>query len=458
MISNEDTVTKADSGSPDMRGFLQQLQDVFRSMTSGETPVAMNEDHEDPWFSETARCFNEHVCGRMTELQESIAADKAAMEQIAEVCDRAARGDLEARILHIKDKGVTGKVQHSINHMLDLTDAFVREAKASLQHASEEQFYRKVLSRGFHGTYVHAAEVINEAASAMEAKTRSLEVARQSRLGLADSFEKTVEAVVSSVAASATEMELTAGSLNQKASGTGARMSALAENAAELEEGIAEVVLSTEELSSTSRNMGDKVSETRQVAESAAANAEMTAETIAQLSKSSKAIEEVVNLVGTIARQTNLLALNASIEAARAGDAGRGFSVVASEVKNLADRTREATNDISRIISSVIKETSDAVDSVEEVARTIAAVKDYSEEVAEAVSQQQGITSRILDTMRTSAEMTRSVKREVVEEAGSSADTRDASAEMLQGASDLNRMATKLEHEVAAFMTSIRSD
>lgn len=117
------------------------------------------------------------------------------LPEAAAVCREAARGNLELRILNIDPDSELSELLHSINHLLDMTDAFVRESVAALEHANAGKFYRRVLLPGMLGSFRHAAESINAAMADMETQTEALRVAEERRAALADDFRATTEHV-----------------------------------------------------------------------------------------------------------------------------------------------------------------------------------------------------------------------------------------------------------------------
>ena len=86
----------------------------------------------------------------------------------------AANGNLEVRLLHCEDADKSSVVSHAVNHLLDMTDAFLREAGATLEHAGEGKFFRRVLLRGMRGTFRHKSHLINEATGKMARNAASL--------------------------------------------------------------------------------------------------------------------------------------------------------------------------------------------------------------------------------------------------------------------------------------------
>ena len=116
---------------------------------------------------------------------------------------------------------------------------------------------------------------------------------------------------------------------------------------------------------------------------------------IGKLGESSREIGDVVKAITSIAEQTNLLALNATIEAARAGEAGKGFAVVASEVKDLAQETAKATEDIAARVKSIQHDTAAAVAAITEIVEIIGRLGDYQTTIASAVEEQTATTSEM---------------------------------------------------------------
>lgn len=115
--------------------------------------------------------------------------DERWIDEALRVCTAAAKGDLEARILRIDADPKTAELLHAINHLIDMTDAFVREATASLEHAGEGKFFRRVLLNGVLGSFRRAAKSINSATQAMDKKTRELTAAESKRLALEEDVQ-----------------------------------------------------------------------------------------------------------------------------------------------------------------------------------------------------------------------------------------------------------------------------
>jgi methyl-accepting chemotaxis protein len=160
---------------------------------------------------------------------------------------------------------------------------------------------------------------------------------------------------------------------------------------------------STEELSFSIAEISDQVQRSVEVAGHAAKDAERTNTNIGALVAAVDEIGSVVGLIAEIAAQTNLLALNATIEAARAGEAGRGFSVVAAEVKSLAGQTAKATGDIRGHIQSIQMATGRAVEEIGGIGGAVASMQASATTIAAAVHQQSMATHRIAEGAESTA-------------------------------------------------------
>ena len=159
---------------------------------------------------------------------------------------------------------------------------------------------------------------------------------------LADEFERRIGGVVSTVSSAATQLEAAAQTLSSSSEEASAQSTAVAGASEEATANVQSVAAATEQLAGTVAEVGRQVERSAEIAVQASNEAETTRVQVAGLSDAADHIGSIVQLIQAIAAKTTLLALNATIEAARAGEAGRGFAIVAQEVKGLADQTAQA--------------------------------------------------------------------------------------------------------------------
>jgi methyl-accepting chemotaxis protein len=187
------------------------------------------------------------------------------------------------------------------------------------------------------------------------------------------------------------------------------------------------------------------------VADEAVREADATRRTIDQLGTSSQEIGNVVKLISSIAEQTNLLALNATIEAARAGEAGKGFAVVASEVKDLAQETAKATDDISQRVGAIQADASGAVAAIDRIGEVVSRISDSQHTIAAAVEEQSVTTKEMNRSVSDAAGGTGEIASAIDTLAGTSQVTTDGVREISTAVGELSHISGRLEELVATF-------
>ena len=170
------------------------------------------------------------------------------------------------------------------------------------------------------------------------------------------------------------------------------------------------------------------------------------------LTEAARAIGQVMALIEEVAEQTNLLALNATIEAARAGEMGRGFSVVAHEVKQLATRTSQATDDVRGGLQGIIAASLRIEDRVAKLAESIDQVAGVAETIAESMRKQDANSQAITSTTARTASDVREVAAGVSDVAGMIGETRQAADLVTKVSTDLGQQAADLRAAVERFV------
>lgn len=217
------------------------------------------------------------------------------------------------------------------------------------------------------------------------------------------------------------------------------------------------VAAASEELTASIEEIGTQVSDSSHIAADAADKAEAANNQVEKLNAAAQSIGNVIQLIQDIAEQTNLLALNATIEAARAGEAGKGFAVVASEVKSLANQTAKATDEISVQISGIQEATGGAVASIGEIMDTVKRVEEISSGISAAVVQQGAATREISSNVQKASDDTREVSVSIGSIRDAVESTEHAAEGVILECRDLEENAKKLDQDLVEYIERVRS-
>ncbi len=351
------------------------------------------------------------------------------IKRIQEASTRIAKGDLTGEDLVVRSKDEIGKLTETINQMSASLKDLIRQT----------------------------SEISEKVASSSEELTAS-----------SNEMTEGIEQV------SATAEELAAGANNQ------------AEQANNTLEVIREIDIGVKQINNYARNMEESSNKANQVSargldsvrqsvtqmKSLEMKVSDSSKVVFELADKTKEISEILNVITDIANQTNLLALNAAIEAARAGEQGRGFAVVADEVRKLAEQAGKSTSEISEIIYSVEQEAQKAGVAMSEVVEGVklgSEVIDYNgqafNEIADVIKE---ISAKVGEISRATEDITHKVDEGVnsvesiaaiteessagTEELSASMEQQNASMQEINGmASLLAQMAEELNHSLSKF-------
>jgi methyl-accepting chemotaxis protein len=318
---------------------------------------------------------------------------------LVRVCESVAIGDLASRVPDPSDTEL-GRVGRALNAMLDRTVKLVDSQQERDQMQAAVMKLLSEVSGVAEGDLTVQAEVTSDVTGAVADSFNLMIGQLRQIIGQVQSASRQIGMAVAELRG-ITE-NLASGSDDQAAQAV-------------------EASVAIEEMAASIHYVSENASSSASVAEQARVNAEHgtravtrtiegmkavrdqvqeTAKRIKRLGESSQEIGEIVELIGDIGDRTSILALNASIQAAMAGEAGRGFAIVADEVERLADRATEATKRASMLVKATQSETAEVMTAMEDTTREVINRSNIANEAGVALAEIQGVSNRLAELLQ----------------------------------------------------------
>jgi len=301
-----------------------------------------------------------------------------------------------------------------------------------------------------------ASEIERRGLADRQSAEQSAQRARAAAIeSMIEEFRASVTEVFSAVSDNVSRMEKTAHTLSSIATRADQEARSASSASAQTSINVRGVASTAEELGSSIREISQQALQAKEVVDRAAGITKSADQLVGQLSAGANRIGDVVKLIRSIAEQTNLLALNATIEAARAGEAGRGFSVVASEVKTLASQTAKATEEIAIQIGAIQGSTTEAVGAIRSIGAVMDDISGFTATIASAVEEQSAATQEIARNVQQAATGANDLVTNVATVTDAIEETNRSASAVLQMSQALSDQSGTMQMEIDSFLQKV---
>lgn len=315
------------------------------------------------------------------------------------------------------------------------------------------------------GQMAHAVEIFKKQAIETENLKKQQEIERQKveqdkkkhMNELAQNFDGYVGEKLQSLLESSTNLNDASQTMKSNTDASMNESLKVKTAASETSQSVSVVSSATEEMNSTSIEISRQVAAVVQKAKTAAEEARATSEKVNKLNNLAENIGEVVTAISDISERTNLLALNATIEAARAGEAGKGFTVVADEVKTLANEAGEKTEEIRDRILEIQNATRESVQAMQSIINDITDIDETTSGTAAAIEEQASAIQEITRNISEVANATKEVSMAIENVQSNFEQTNNTAISLGDAAGDISNLADNLNDSVKNFLDEIRS-
>jgi methyl-accepting chemotaxis protein len=382
-------------------------------------------------------------------MNKMISTIKELVDEVKILNTAAIEGRLSVRGKENQFSGEYKVIIKGMNTTLDSLLAPINEAVGALKLLSEGDLTVKIKS-DFKGDHQKIKDSINQVVSSLH----------EAMVGVSEASNATASAS-SEISSSAEEMAAGAQEQSSQTTEIARGIEQMTKTIIETANNVTRVSESAKKSGSIAKHGGKVVNDTIIGMNKIAEVVLNAAEIVKKLGDSSDKIGEIIQVIDDIADQTNLLALNAAIEAARAGEHGRGFAVVADEVRKLAERTTKATKEIASMINQIQKDTNHAVESIEQGTDEVNSGKELAQKAGDALGEIITSSSEVVDNIAqvaAASEEQSTAAEQISRNIDSMSSIAQESAvgvqQIAKATEDLNRLADNLQSLIARFKIS----